>query len=380
MQRIHYARERSTTRTRSLSGERHPAARSPDIDPSAAVLTTLAPAFAEALPRLDGVPLSYRHELNADLVYDLCAGLIRAGVAKPGDWKKCNEDALTFAKYSVMQAVDIESRELLQRNVEFQMEIGDAYPDGYFYGREPKLDHGALAVSICCTGAGVFRLGRLVEALEQEAKGLGAAFYWTLIRSLYRVMRVYDHDDALRYEEMMRELAEQDDPENQGQYEFPEVKKALPDSIRRTLRRSDPRRYRRLLKANSSGRFADWIARLRRLEQLARVRVRDNSNQIEGNYDAPPLPSLIVFFEERDAITACFDEEAQSMLEGSAEPALFAIFSPDKEEEVARAIAVVSRFVAFNTELFTLIEEVEEWEKQNGRRDSNWRESSIRAE
>jgi len=203
-------------------------------------------------------------------------------------------------------------------------------------------------------------MGKLVDALEQETKGLGAAFYWTLIRSLYRVMRVYDHDDALRYEEIVRELAAQDGPENQGQYEFPEVKKVLPDSIRRTLRRSDPRRYRKLLKANSNGRFRNWIASLRRLEQLARVRVRDNSDQIEGNYDAPPLPSLIVFFEERDAITACFDEEAQSMLEGTAEPALFAIFSPDKEEEVARAIAVVSRFVAFNTELFTLIEEVEE--------------------
>ena len=222
-------------------------------------------------------------------------------------------------------------------------------------------------------------MGKLVDALEQETKELGAAFYWTLIRSLYRVMRVYDHDDALRYEEMVRELAEQDGPENQGQYEFPEVKKALPDSIRRTLCRSDPRRYRRLLKANSNGRFRNWLARLRRLEQLARVRVRDNSDQIEGNYDAPPLPSLIVFFEERDAITACFDEEAQSMLEGSAEPALFAIFSPDKEEEVTRAIAVMSRFVAFNTELFTLVEEVEEWEKQNGRRDCDRRKSSIRA-
>ena len=105
-------------------------------------------------------------------------------------------------------------------------------------------------------------MGKLVDALEQETKGLGVAFYWTLIRSLYRVMRVYDHDDALRYEEMVRELAEQDGPENQGQYEFPEVKKALPDSIRRTLCRSDPRRYRRLLKANSSGRFRNWLARL----------------------------------------------------------------------------------------------------------------------
>lgn len=380
MQRIHHARERNTTRARSLHEERHPVAGSSVIDPFTSVLTTLAPAFVETVPRLDGAPLAYSHELNAELIYELCAALIRAGVAKAGDWKKCNEDALTFAKYSVMQAIGIECGELLRRNVEFQLEIGDAYPDGYLYGREPQLDHGVLAVSICCTGAGVFRMGKLVDALEQETKGLGMAFYWTLIRSLYRVMRVYDHDDALRYEEMVRELAEQDGPENQGQYEFPEVKKALPDCIRQTLQRSDPRRYRKLLKANSNGRFRNWIARLRRLEQLARVRVRDNSDQIEGNYDAPPLPSLIVFFEERDAITACFDEEAQSMLEGSAEPALFAIFSPDKDEEVARAIAAVSRFVAFNTVLFTLIEEVEEWEKQNERRDSNWRESSIRAE
>jgi len=378
MQRVHPARKRYPASARSLRGERRAAVGSPIIDPSTSVLTSLAPAFAEALPRLDGVPRAYTHELNSELVYELCAALIRAGIAKAEDWKKCKEDALTFAKYSVMQAIGLERGELLRRNVDFQLEIGDAYPDGYFYGREPQLDHGALAVSICCTGAGVFRLGKLVGALEQEAKGLGAAFYWMLIRSLYRVMRIYDHDDALRYEEMVHELAEQDDPENQGQYEFPEVEKALPDCIQQTLRRSDLHRYRKLLKANTSGRFGNWIARLRRLEQLARVRTRDNSDRIEGNYDAPPLPSLIVFFEERDAIAACFDEEAQSMLEGSAEPALFAIFSPDKEEGVARAIDVVNRFVAFNTELFTLIEEVEEWEKQNGRRDSDWREPPLR--
>jgi len=127
MQRIHHARERNTTRARSLSGERHTTARSPDIDPSAAVLTTLAPAFVETVPRLDGAPLAYSHELNAELVYELCAALISAGVAKAGDWKKCNEDALTFAKYSVMQAIGIERGELLRRNVEFQLGIGDAY-------------------------------------------------------------------------------------------------------------------------------------------------------------------------------------------------------------------------------------------------------------
>jgi len=39
-----------------------------------------------------------------------------------------------------------------------------------------------------------------------------------------------------------------------------------------------------------------------------------------GYYDDPPLPSLLSRFKEHDAITACFDEEGQSMMEGTAEP------------------------------------------------------------
>lgn len=379
MQRLDQTRKRNTKCARPVSGERRTLAGSPAVDPSSALLTCLAPAFVEALPRLDGTRLAYNHELNAALIYQLCAALIRAGLARAEDWKPCGEDALIFAKQSVMQAIGVEPRALLERNVDFYLEIKDTYPEGYAYGRGPRFDH-ALAVSICCGGAGAFRVGKLIDALEQEAKGLGAAFYWTLIRSLNQVMRVYYHDDALYYEEMLRESAKQDDPENQDQYEFPEVKKALPECVRQTLDQADAHKDRKILKANRNGPFGSWIARLRRLEQLARLRVRDDSDQIQGNFDSPPLPCLLVFFEERDAITACFDEEAQAMLEGSREPALFAIFSPDKEEEAARASAIVRRFVAFNAELFTLIEEVEAWEKEkNGCRNSDRREPPLRA-
>jgi len=375
MRRLDQTRKCNTKCARPVSGERRTSARSPIVDPSTALL---APEFVEALPRLEGTRLAYNHELNAELIYKLCSALIRAGVAKAEDWKRCGEDAITFAKESVLQTIGSERRELFERNVDFYLDIRDVYPEGYGYGGKQQLNHGALAVSISCGGAGSFRLGKLINALERESKGLGAAFYWTLIRSLNRVMRVYYHDDALYYEEMLRESAAEDDSENQGRYEFPEVKMALPECIRQTLDRSEPRIYRKLLKANSNGSFGGWITRLRRLEQLAGLPLRDDSDQIQGNFDGPPLPSLLVFFEERDAITACFDEEAQSMLEVSAEPALFAIFSPDKDEEVARAIAVVTRFVAFNAELFMLIEAVKEWE-EHGRRDCDRREPSVRA-
>jgi len=48
-------------------------------------------------------------------------------------------------------------------------------------------------------------------------------------------MRVYDHEDALMYEERLIEYANQDDEENRRQYESPEVEKALPACIQKTL-------------------------------------------------------------------------------------------------------------------------------------------------
>jgi hypothetical protein len=43
------------------------------------------------------------------------------------------------------------------------------------------------------------RRSAALDALEGQAEGLGAAFYWTLIHALYRVMRIYDHSDALMF-------------------------------------------------------------------------------------------------------------------------------------------------------------------------------------
>lgn len=51
---------------------------------------------------------------------------------------------------------------------------------------------------------------------------------------------------------------------------------------------------------------------------------------LDGHYDRPLLPALLIVFEEHDAIAACFDEESQHMLEGSAEPTFCAVFTLDK--------------------------------------------------
>ena len=325
----------------------------------------LAPPFAQAIPSIAGLPIEYSHEVRAELLYDLCAALVREGLGTFEAWIQCGESALVFAKHAIMRAIGDDRWNLLQRNVEYHLEISDvAEREGF----DEVMANGQLAVTVACGGSGYLEIGSAIEALEGEGQGLGAAFYWTLTYALYNVMRVYNHDDALQYQERLREWAEEDEEEKKGQCEFPEVEKALPDCIRLSLQKYGNDRWnlraRRLLRKHSNGRYHAWLKRLRTLQQLSRIRVRPSRDFIEeGNYDSPPLPSLLVAFKERDAITACFDEEGQYMLEGTSEPAVGVAFDPKNPEEVRQAVRILGRFVMFNHELFQLAEELQEWEK-----------------
>lgn len=342
-------------------------------------IETLAPAFPLALPVLHGVPAVYCHEFRAELLYELCAALVRENLAGPEIWRNCEGSAVLFAQRTIMQGIGETCWNLLQRNVEYHLSISDIADQD---GEEKLLGNGRLAVTIECGGSGFLKIGPAIEALESEAQGLGAAFYWALTYALYRVMRVYNHDDAFQYEERMKEYAE-DDPENQEQYEFPEVEKALPECIRLTLKSgySSRSRYaRRLLLAHRRGKYRHWIERLRKIERLSRLHLpSDAPFREDGGYDTIPLPSLVIAFKEHDAIVACFDEESEYMLEGTSEPALGVVFSPRKANAVRKAIRTVTRFVAFNQEVFQLAEDLVEWEKGNADSCVNRGEPPIRA-
>ena len=86
-----------------------------------------------------------------------------------------------------MDAIGEERGNLLQRNVEYHFEVSDVLERD---GHGSTLSNGQLAVTIECGGAGFLKIGPALDALEKEAEGLGAAFYWSLIHALYRVMRI----------------------------------------------------------------------------------------------------------------------------------------------------------------------------------------------
>ena len=365
MQRIHRTRPDRDRGHQPIPSKQQSGPPGSYRDAAAPGIAYLAPAFLQALPSLAGLPTEYSHEFRAELVYDLCAALVREGLATCDSWKECGENALVFVKHAIMRAIGEERWNLLQRNVEYHLDVSDmAEREGF----DEVIEHGQLAVTVACGGSGYLKIGPAIEALEAEEPGLGAAFYWTLTYALYRVMRIYNHDEALQYEERLEEYADEDEEENKGQYEFPEVEKALPDCIRLSLHKDGHDQWtlnaRKLLRKHDNGRYGSWIKRLRKLQRLSRVRLRPSNQFIgEGNYDSPPLPSLLVAFKERDAITACFDEEGQYMLEGSPEPAIGVAFHPQNSKEVRQAVRIVERFVMFNHELFQWVEELQEWEK-----------------
>lgn len=378
MQRISRTLGRRDQRACPLSRRQREGVASAHGNPATAPVETLAPAFAVALASLNGQPANYSHEVNGEMLFELCAALVHMELGTPELWSECGEDPLAFARHSIANRIGKETIELLERNVEYHLEVTDVVG-----ADSAGLSTGQLAITVHCSGCGFLKIGPALRALEAEEIGLGAAFYWTLIRSLYRVMRIYDHSDAQAYEENLIEYAQEDDPANRDQYEFPEVEKALPDCIRGSLKHESGHWRlddRRLLRRHRNGRYRNWIRHLEAIARLSRVKARSfEAADYDGYYDGPPLPALLIVFEEHDAVAACFDEESQHMLEGSAEPAFCVVFTLDDTEQCFGAMRAVERFIGVNRELCELIDKIQIWEAGHEGRSFDWRDASLRA-
>jgi hypothetical protein len=181
MQRIDTSRRRRPAGDGPVRGHRLCPALHPIRTPSAPRITTLAPTFGQALPTLDTVPTEYNHEVNAELLYELGAALVNAGLGSPETWQRCGGNAVVFAQHSIIGGIGAQRGDLLQRNVEFHLQVSDVLERD---GCGSTLSNGQLAVTIECGGSGYLKIGPALDALEDQAEGLGAAFYWTLIQAL----------------------------------------------------------------------------------------------------------------------------------------------------------------------------------------------------
>ncbi len=311
----------------------------------------LAPAFGQALPGLAGVPATYSHSENTDTLVELCRVLVEHDLGDEALWIGSGRQPLRFAASAVKKAIAERCGDLLTRNANYELSIQDSIGS---YGDE-GLRAGMLAISVDCSGCGYLKIGPALHALENEEAGLGAAFYHLLRLSLYRWLRLYDHTDAEAYSENLREWVEQEDEEARGEYEVADVEGALPPFLRGEdkLQLQD---YRAIVRRHRRGRRKSWIESLLRIAALTRVPCRAPRDVIDAYWDDSPLPALLIFFHDQDAIAAAFDAEAQSMHEASHEPTYLHVFSPSNPAEAEQAFRGFSRFLAINLELFTLVE------------------------
>jgi hypothetical protein len=327
-------------------------------------------------PTLCDIPTLYSYEVHSELLFDLCASLLCCGVATPDLWAAANESGNVFVQNVIRRAITDERIDLLERNLEYHMQIVDVV---HRYGYDRALESSELAITINSGKCGYLVIGEALDALEQEEPGLGAAFYWQLLTSLNRVMRTYDHNDAFMHEEQLREWAAMEEEEAVAQYEFPEVEKGLPEYIRDTVKSGGARlEHRQLLRSHRKGPFGKWIARLQKIQRLTRLYPKTGNDLGDGYYDSAPLPTILIVFKENDVIAACFDEESQHMLEGSPEPNFSLVFTPKSEAGVLRTKRIVERFVLLNCELFQLVEDIQGW-GQHGHRDVDRGELPLRA-
>lgn len=71
-------------------------------------------------------------------------------------WQKCNESAIVFAQHAIMRGIGEERWNLLQRNVEYHLQVSDvAEREGF----DAALENGQLAVTIECSGSGYLKIG-----------------------------------------------------------------------------------------------------------------------------------------------------------------------------------------------------------------------------
>lgn len=321
------------------------------------------------LPSLGSASKNFRLELNGELLYSLCIGLVERRLVDEELWLASGKIPVVFARNALQKMTE---RFGEFENVAYSLEVCDE-PDSS-YGTSEGLPPSSLLGMFELQSTGVLVIGEAMKALDGQEEKLGAAFYVVLTAALWRWMYVYDHTAAERCSEQIQEMREEDDPENQDRYEIPDVAKAIPPAVKE-VDQWPLHVARRLLRKHRNGSFGDWIRRLFRIASLARERYRSPS--VENYYDAPPGPSFAIIFQTNDAIHACLDEDLQNYYESSHEPTCAVSFHPDDTDEFNTALRKATIFLRLNQEMSELVSILNEWGEQHASGDQHRAEQTI---
>ncbi len=290
------------------------------------------------IPRLDTVPRVQRLVANDRLAVVLARALVELDIGSSGDWRRAECDPTSFLRLTLERVIRAHGGSTIRRRFLLGAAISDI-PCEWAEREEARSDRLFLIVEPSEASCGCVCFGPTLELLERVHPQLPATFYHLVVGALNRWIRVYDYRDGEERAEMLREwIAQEPDAD---QYEVPDVEGSIPECMRQSALEDEE--LLRLI-----GEINDPLAR-KLIEaalaldhasvQAKRPELDDETCQQLSDCN-PALPCLVALFDESDAIAACFDEEAQGMLEVTPEPNLIIPFDPTDTASVRDAFEV----------------------------------------
>ena len=270
------------------------------------------------MPRIDGIAGSHLTWQGDRVAATVGAGLIRAGIARASNWRAAKNDAIGFVRSEIEAFIGQHGSASIRETFRLHTVLTGSLND--FSSNDREIEAARLYLTVEPSEAGYVELGPTLRLLEDEHPRLPATFLPLFLGALNRWIRVYDYRDAREHVERLRDWYSAD-PDCES-VDLPDVEASVPACLsERPLRPGELRALLPSLSAEVQG----WTRRAVELERLSRRRTRPSlSEQLQDSVGDcnPPLPSLLAVFTPGDNIEACFDAEAQSMMEVPPEPNL----------------------------------------------------------
>jgi hypothetical protein len=264
----------------------------------------------------------------------LAKSLVELDIAVPGDWKRAEHDPTSFIRITLERWIDTHGGSAIRHRFPLSAVISNT-PCEWAERDETRANQLFLIVEPSEASCGCATFGPTLKLLESVHPQLPATFFHLFIGALNSWIRVYDYRDAEERAETLREwIAQEPDAD---QYEIPDVQGSIPPCMRRTaLDECELARLKDRINNPLATKLIGAALSLDRVSaQAKRPELDDDIGQQLSDCN-PALPCLLAVFAEADGIAACFDEEAEGMMEVTPEPNLVIPFDPTDTESVRR--------------------------------------------
>jgi len=292
----------------------------------------------------------------------LAKALLELDIADPGDWKRACHDPTSFIRITLERWINTHGGSAIRHRFLLSAVISNN-PSDWAERDDARANQLFLIVEPSDATCGCTTFGPTLELLEKVHPQLPATFFQLFVGGLNRWTRVYDYRDAENRVEMLREWVAQEG--DADQYEIPDVERSIPPCMRQTtLSKAELAHLKDNINDPLVQTLMNAVLALHHLfAQVERPEFDDNIREQLSDCN-PPLPCLLAIFAEGDAITVCFDEEAQGMMEVEPEPNLIIPFDPTDKESVHQTFhtfGVACQTIASASELIDLMPGNDQW-------------------